>query len=405
MSRASRSKGRVGTGAASVKNPRDGIIRTMGDLYEHFGSEPSFRSLDRRIYKDTECGASISVCGYIPEEVDLWAFGDTMDSTPYDMGEGVDEDEEPRGEKIWFHSGSDGPPSNFVLDGFTIQTIVENSEVTVDSGYFKAGVATGADVDKWIEQMEAAADHEWRKENDPEAVREEWEDFFRDFFGGGGRTASRDETRTKKERLRDKLAAMTVERGCSPAEAATAKQMLDELDATDEPVSEIEMAGVDQFEVGDRVEMIVASGPLRAGDRGVVAVLYHDDGIVGVRWDGRDFADGPWAYPRELKVVLRGKRALRGRWVLRVEVGDRVRTTGYTLDSDGSGYVTGRTGVVVDSMHDLNMVQVQWDDGQISNVYLSDIEIVTEPKALRGKRVRKAKVRKAKGRKAKGRKR
>lgn len=304
MSRSS-SKGRV------IRH--DGVIRTMDDLYYHFGSGDNFRSLNRRIYKDTECGASISVCGRIPTAVDLWSFGDTVtDSLPYHMGEG-DESDESAGERVWFHNGSDGPPLGFVLDGFTIQTIVEGSEETVDSSYFKAGVVTGADVDRWIEQMEGAADHEWREAN-PESVREEWEKFFRDFFGGGSRHQSAPDVRTKKERLRAKLAAMTVENKCTPHEAATAKKMLDELDATGEPATEAEKVGVERFAVGDRVEAVeeVDLG-VQAGDRGTVTALYHDDGLVGVDWDQLGgITSKAWAHPRELRVVVEPK-ALRGK--------------------------------------------------------------------------------------------
>ena len=104
-------------------------ITTMNDLYEHFDSEDSFRMLNRRIYKDTACGASISVYG-------------TVD-----------------GKEVQYHNGYHDPlPANFVLEAFTIQTIVEGSDASVDSSKFVAGTATADDINAWIEEMEAEAD-------------------------------------------------------------------------------------------------------------------------------------------------------------------------------------------------------------------------------------------------------
>jgi len=46
-------------------------VTTLADLYTIFESDPTLASLNHRIYKDTECGASISVYGTLPaSEVD-----------------------------------------------------------------------------------------------------------------------------------------------------------------------------------------------------------------------------------------------------------------------------------------------------------------------------------------------
>ena len=112
-------------------------IRTMTDLYTHFGSEPSFRSLNRRIYKDTACGAHISVYGTVS------------------------------GRPVAFHNGHTDPiPEDFVLMTFVVGSIVEGSEAHVDSPLFEAGRCTGERLDRGVADMEAEVDRLWREAND-----------------------------------------------------------------------------------------------------------------------------------------------------------------------------------------------------------------------------------------------
>jgi hypothetical protein len=104
--------------------------------------------LNKRIYKDTDCGASISV--FIAPE-DESEFGDLPNY------------EEPQ----WIHYGERAFDYLTVasrLKAFTIQTIVEGSDATVDSQPFVLPVEQ-AEVWKWIEDMEAQADELWREAN------------------------------------------------------------------------------------------------------------------------------------------------------------------------------------------------------------------------------------------------
>lgn len=108
------------------------MIKNLNDLCEYFGADtPS--DLNRRVYKDTDCGASISV------------------RTP---------------DGKWHHNG-DNWDTVEAIDCFTIQTIVEGSDATVDSDEFVLPVKT-KDVDVWIKTMEAEAEVLWKEANEVE---------------------------------------------------------------------------------------------------------------------------------------------------------------------------------------------------------------------------------------------
>ena len=116
---------------------RTKMIRTFADLLDHFGAD-SPRGLNRRLYKDTACGASISVC-----LVDgAWVHN---------------------GDRKWDTMTADTP-----IVAFTIQTIIEGSDATVDSDEFRLPVAV-ADVDGWITYMEAEAALLWQEANEDES--------------------------------------------------------------------------------------------------------------------------------------------------------------------------------------------------------------------------------------------
>ncbi len=120
---------------------RGHVIRNLRDLAEHFGTDGTLVwQLNRRIYNDTECGASISIYG-------------TLD-----------------GQFKALHNGYTGPyPEGFKATKFTIQTIVEGSDAEVNSDFFVLGFATTEDVDSWIKDMESQADDIWHQANDPDA--------------------------------------------------------------------------------------------------------------------------------------------------------------------------------------------------------------------------------------------
>jgi hypothetical protein len=108
------------------------VIRSLADLCNYFGAEEP-RSLNRRIYKDTECGASISL----------------------QLANG------------WLHNGDrrwETLPRSTPILGFTLQTIVEGSEATVDSPVFALPVRE-SEVREWIADMEAEAARLWDAAN------------------------------------------------------------------------------------------------------------------------------------------------------------------------------------------------------------------------------------------------
>lgn len=55
-------------------------------------------------------------------------------------------------------------PIDTPLIGFTIQTMVEGSEATVDSEEFEVPVST-KEVDEWVKEMESQADFYWKRDN------------------------------------------------------------------------------------------------------------------------------------------------------------------------------------------------------------------------------------------------
>lgn len=119
---------------------RTKMIRTFADLLDHFDAD-SPRGLNRRLYKDTDCGASISVRP---------ANGPWVHN----------------GDRKWDTMAADTP-----IVAFTIQTIVEGSDATVDSDEFRLPVA-GADVDAWITDMEVEASLLWQEANEDDDENE-----------------------------------------------------------------------------------------------------------------------------------------------------------------------------------------------------------------------------------------
>lgn len=110
--------------------PRAKMIRSLQDLLDYWSAD-SVTGLNRRVYKNTACGASISV------------------RTP---------------DGVWHHNGQDWTGIT-AISGFTLQTIVEGSEATVDSEEFVLPVRVSA-VDRWVREMEAEAARLWEAEQD-----------------------------------------------------------------------------------------------------------------------------------------------------------------------------------------------------------------------------------------------
>lgn len=118
------------------------IIHNLYDLCLLFGADCDrpLVSLNRRLRKDTACGASISL----------------------KLADGS-----------WRHNGDkELTAADLPVAGFTIQTIVEGSEATVDSDTFTFPVRAQK-VRQWITYMEQAADELWHEVNDSDADDED----------------------------------------------------------------------------------------------------------------------------------------------------------------------------------------------------------------------------------------
>lgn len=118
------------------------MITNLQELRDYFGAD-TVSGLNRRLYKDTACGASISLL----------------------LGP------DPQHEGFWLHNGFN-PELWASLDkneayayGFSIQTIVEGSDATVDSDPFLFPVEE-ATVAAWMEYMEAEARLLWKEANE-----------------------------------------------------------------------------------------------------------------------------------------------------------------------------------------------------------------------------------------------
>ena len=109
------------------------MITGLADLCDYFGADEP-RSLNRRIYNATACGASISV--YLPDGAAIH-----------------------NGSERWATLTRETP-----IRGFTIQTIVEGSDATVDSSEFKVPVECEK-IGTWIGDMEGEAERLWKEAN------------------------------------------------------------------------------------------------------------------------------------------------------------------------------------------------------------------------------------------------
>jgi hypothetical protein len=192
-------------------------INTLDDLYEAFGSEHSFASLNRRIYKSTECGASISVYGTVaatdasqadvdsalragarlavdaeyarvlpsleeayraasPEEKERiqsmdQAFAEGRREPLIEWARTVvpgcfpETTVTPERVPVAYHCGHQGEiPASFELTGFTIQSIVEGSDAEVCSGTLRLGL-TKEEIDAWVAWVEDEVDRLWHEAN------------------------------------------------------------------------------------------------------------------------------------------------------------------------------------------------------------------------------------------------
>lgn len=180
-------------------------ITNLDDLC-NFLSADTPALMNKRLYKATACGASISVL-LTPEAyvalgpIDVWPGWSCCDGREYQSrpwmrtvkdrakvarqeAAGVVRHKCPACGKVitvrrisqaltvpdrgaWIHNGSElweRLTRETPIVGFTIQTIVEGSEATVDSDLFKLPV-TGAEIDGWIAQMESEAAMLWEEAN------------------------------------------------------------------------------------------------------------------------------------------------------------------------------------------------------------------------------------------------
>jgi hypothetical protein len=190
-------------------------IRNLEDLCQFFSADEP-RSLNRRIYKDTNCGASISIL-LTPEAylalgpVEAWESftccgreyqgGPWNSHTPEGLAKTARELETgiaththecgqvhathrtmkplvvpERG--AWIHNGDkfwDKLTTDTPIVDFTIQTIVEGIDATVDSEPFGLPVE-GAVIEGWIAQMESEAADLWEEANDDDEENDEYDD-------------------------------------------------------------------------------------------------------------------------------------------------------------------------------------------------------------------------------------
>jgi hypothetical protein len=134
------------------KGTKGGLF-TYADLLAYWSAD-DFYSMNRRAYKNTACGASVSVYG--------WYRG-----RPAVRHNGQDR---PSYNDVWPPEAIAGEyadfPADFDFEAFTIQTIVEGSDATVDSDPFEFGCYTAAQVDAWVSDMEAKAERLWLEAND-----------------------------------------------------------------------------------------------------------------------------------------------------------------------------------------------------------------------------------------------
>lgn len=107
-------------------------VRDFQDLIAFWGAEYP-HAIDKCIYKGTSCGASISL--YLADG------------------------------RV-FHNGDDKSTltGTELLKGFTIQTIVEGSDETVDSDFFHIP-CTRQSIFDWCEEMESEAEYIWNRDN------------------------------------------------------------------------------------------------------------------------------------------------------------------------------------------------------------------------------------------------
>lgn len=115
-----------------TKNKKISNLKDLCDFLGCDNKNVTASSLSHRLYKDTNCGASISLIG--------------------ESGTG-------------FHNGNRTVLDKAKLKGFTIQTIIEGSEATVDSDLFVFGIATVKDINEFIKYMEEEAQEIWEAAN------------------------------------------------------------------------------------------------------------------------------------------------------------------------------------------------------------------------------------------------
>lgn len=120
-------------------------ITTLEDLCTFFDADEP-KSLNQRIYKDTDCGASISV------------------QTP---------------DGVWHHNQGTNETWNDIteIQAFSIQTIVEGSDATVDCDAFTLPVDS-EQVTAAIKWMEGEAKRLWKEANGDD--EEDWLETWRE---------------------------------------------------------------------------------------------------------------------------------------------------------------------------------------------------------------------------------
>jgi hypothetical protein len=148
-------------------------ITNLADLCEWAGAD-SPRSLNHRLYKDTACGASLSLL--LPSGDLTTCLKCRLYFTRFSCGANVGQGECdcPRCQGFcgcdrlrWVHCGDarwETLPIETDIEGFTIQTIVEGSDAEVNSDTFTLPCDV-AYVETWVAEMESQADELWQDAN------------------------------------------------------------------------------------------------------------------------------------------------------------------------------------------------------------------------------------------------
>ena len=132
------------------------VIKNIADLCNYWCVDSS-RELSRIVYKFTDCGASLSL--YYPDGSALHngAEGATKLTAGYMKPRRRWSQDKKLLRRTWERPGK---PC-----AFSIQTIVEGSDVEINGELMEFGKVTTQELDAWVKDMEAQAKFYWERDN------------------------------------------------------------------------------------------------------------------------------------------------------------------------------------------------------------------------------------------------